>query len=81
MPRYTWNWSYRSNLATGVAGETADMPDELAEAVNRDSPGALSPVAEKPAKAAEPAQDERSLDEAPKDRMKRSPDHKRGGGN
>lgn len=69
MPRYAWNHNYRSNLAVGVAGETADLPDELADAINRDSPGALAPVADTP--KAEPKPESRAIDEPPHDRMVR----------
>lgn len=73
MPRYTWQWDYRSSLTVGVAGESTDMPDELAEAVNRDSPGVLVAESETPSTA------ERAVDEPPHDRMVRGAQTRKAG--
>ena len=65
MPRYVFGWNYRSNLGAGSAGDTVDLDPDVADAINRDSPGVLT------------AADTRALDAPPADRMQRAPSHKR----
>ena len=61
MPRFIWNWNYYSNLTAGVKGDEVDIPVELAEHIERDSPGALSAV--------KAQHKERAVDKPPSDRM------------
>lgn len=74
MPRYTVNWDYGSSLGTFAAGETVALDEELADHVNRSSPGVLTPVDDHPEANA------RSLEKPPSDRMVRGPRRKRDGG-
>lgn len=59
MPRYTVNHAYRA-FSDGVQygpyeqGTVVELVEADAEWVNRDSPGCLTPVGAKPAKAEEP---------------------------
>lgn len=44
MPKFKVAWDYTSNIGSFDAGAVVDVDDELAEHVNRDSPGVLKPV-------------------------------------
>ena len=59
--RYKAQWDYASSYAAFNEGDVVDLEDELAEAINRDSPGVLAPV-----KA-------RGADQPPADRMVKKP--------
>ena len=61
MPRYVFNWRYRSSYGAGLAGEEVDLDEATAEAINRDSPGVLSEV------------ETRAMDAPPSDRMVKRP--------
>jgi hypothetical protein len=67
MTRYRYQWNYRSGLAQGSKGDEVDLADDLAAQINVDSPGVLSPVADKP--DAEPEGEEREVEAPPSDRM------------
>lgn len=59
MPRYTVNHAYRAfsdgkHYGPFEAGTVVELVEADAEWVNRDSPGALTKVDAKPAKAEEP---------------------------
>lgn len=41
MPAFTFQWRYRSSYGEGEAGQTVDLDEATAEAINRDSPGVL----------------------------------------
>lgn len=69
MARYTFRWDYRSGLYAATAGETAELADDLAAAIDRDSPGVLEAE----------ASETRAVDAPPKDRMVRKA-KTRGGG-
>jgi hypothetical protein len=46
--KYKVQWNYRSGLAgPWMAGDEPEVEPELAEAINRDSPGVLVPVVER----------------------------------
>ena len=56
MPRYTVQHAYRAardgaRVGPWVAGEEVDVDQDLAEWVNRDSPGALADVKPEPKSA------------------------------
>lgn len=52
MPQYTFQWRYTSSYGSGAEGETVDLDEATAAAINRDSPGVL--VAGKRAMASAP---------------------------
>lgn len=66
MPVYRYAWDYRSSYGGGREGDTVEIDEELAAAINRDSPGALVPVTAEP----EP-ESARAVDKPPSDRMHR----------
>ena len=43
MPAYQFQQRYRSSYGQGDKGDVVDLSEELAEAINRDSPGTLEP--------------------------------------
>ena len=61
MGRYVVGHDYTSNLGAFVEGSEVDVNDDLADHINRDSPGTLQPVREEPQARAE--------DHPPHDRM------------
>lgn len=75
--RYRFQWSYRSGWGTWAEGDEHDFEPAVAEAINRDSPGVLVPVAVEVEFVPAPAL-ERAVDAPPQDRMRRGPDRKRG---
>ena len=58
MPQYTFQWRYASSYGSGAEGETVDLDEATAAAINRDSPGVLAFAAS-----------ERAVAGAPKDRQ------------
>jgi hypothetical protein len=54
MARWTFTQRYRSSYGAGNAGDVVELDDEVAAAIERDSPGTLKPVVET-RQAAEPA--------------------------
>lgn len=67
--KYTFNWKYSSSLGgPWQAGESVELDDALAQAINIDSPGVLTPVIEGEARA---------VDVPPSDRMMIAPHAKR----
>lgn len=50
MAKYKVAWDYTSNIGSFDKGAEVEVDDELAEHVNRDSPGVLKPVSKPKAK-------------------------------
>ena len=71
MARFLFGWDYRSNLGAGTKGEAVDLESDVADAINRDSPGVLTPEVVAPALVDDEA-DTRALDAPPSDRMQRT---------
>jgi hypothetical protein len=80
MPRYLVQWDYSSSLGAFAKGDDVELDTDLADHINRSSPGVLAPFVEPVADDIETPGETRALDAPPHDRMKRTPSHKRGGG-
>lgn len=46
--KYTVQWRYSSSLGQFAQGDVVELDDELAAAINRDSPGVLARIVEGP---------------------------------
>lgn len=64
MAKYKVAWDYTSNIGSFDKGAVVEVDDELADHVNRDSPGVLKPVKDaKKQKDTPPAANAGSVDE------------------
>ena len=69
MPRYIVQHDYKSHVAHHSAGQVVEMDADLGDWFNRDSPGVLKLIEERPPEP-EPVET-RAIEVPPKDRMVR----------